>query len=96
MTTRRWQELPENAAEVLDAAIAVLEGLADFSPESQQAALTSVLVEQMGIKPRFAFGPLRVGVTGRTVSPPLFESMDILGQDHSVARLKQLRARLSA
>jgi glutamyl-tRNA synthetase len=87
-------KLPENAAEVLDAAIAVIEGLTDFSPEAQQAALTAVLVEQMGIKPRFAFGPLRVAITGRQVSPPLFESMEILGQDHALARLRALRSRL--
>jgi glutamyl-tRNA synthetase len=87
-------KLPDNAAEILDAAIGVLEGLDDFSPEAQQAALNAVLVEDMGIKPRFAFGPLRVGVTGRLVSPPLFESMEILGQYHSVARLKALRASL--
>ncbi|MGC4175062.1 glutamate--tRNA ligase [Demequina sp.] len=88
-------KLPENAAEILDAAIGVLEGLEDFSPEAQQAALNEVLVEQMGIKPRFAFGPLRVGVTGRLVSPPLFESMEILGQHQSVERLKRLRATLA-
>jgi len=87
-------KLPENAAEILDAAIGVLEGLADFSPESQQAALNAVLVDEMGIKPRFAFGPLRVGITGRLVSPPLFESMDILGQYRSVLRLRNLRASL--
>ena len=57
-------KLPENAGDVLDAAIGVLEGLADFSPEAQQAALSAVLVEQMGIKPRFAFGALRVGNHG--------------------------------
>jgi glutamyl-tRNA synthetase len=87
-------KLPENAGEILDAAIGVLEGLDDFSPEFQQAALNAVLVEEMGIKPRFAFGPLRVAITGRLVSPPLFESMDILGQYHSVERLKRLRASL--
>jgi len=87
-------KLPENAAEILDAAIGVLEGLEDFSPESQQAALTAVLVDGMGIKPRFAFGPLRVAVTGRLVSPPLFESMEILGQRESVERLARLRASL--
>ncbi|WP_297081124.1 glutamate--tRNA ligase [uncultured Demequina sp.] len=87
-------KLPENAAEVLDAAVHVLEGIEDFSPAAQQEALQAVLVDQMGIKPRFAYGPLRVGVTGRLVSPPLFESMDILGRDHTVARLKRLRATL--
>ena len=87
-------KLPENAGEILDAAIGVLEGLEDFSSAAQQEALTGVLVEQMGIKPRFAFGPLRVGITGRLVSPPLFESMEILGQDHAVNRLRRLRATL--
>ncbi len=87
-------KLPENAAEILDAAIPVLEGLEDFGPESQQEALKAVLVEGMGIKPRFAFGPLRVGITGRLVSPPLFESMEILGKDRSLARLRALRATL--
>lgn len=85
-------KLPDNAADVLDAAIRVLESLQDFSASAQQEALTAVLVEDMGIKPRFAFGPLRVAVTGRLVSPPLFESMEILGQDHSLARLRRLRA----
>jgi len=53
-----------------------------------------VLVEEMGIKPRHAFTPLRVGVTGRRVSPPLFESMEILGRGPSIARLRRLRERL--
>ena len=87
-------KLPENAGEILDAAIGALEGLEDFSAAAQQEALTGVLVEQMGIKPRFAFGPLRVGITGRLVSPPLFESMEILGQAHAVNRLRRLRATL--
>lgn len=85
-------KLPDNAVDVLDAAIEVLVGLEDFSATAQQEALTAALVEHMGIKPRLAFGPLRVGVTGRLVSPPLFESMEILGQDHSVERLRRLRA----
>lgn len=89
-------KLPENAAEVLDASIAVLDELKDFSAASQQEALTAVLVEQMEIKPRFAFGPLRVAITGRLVSPPLFESMEILGQRQSVARLRRLRGKLDA
>ncbi|WP_062204519.1 glutamate--tRNA ligase [Demequina salsinemoris] len=86
------KKLPENAAEILDAAVSVLEGLEDFGPEAQQEALRARLVDEMGIKPRFAFGPLRVAVTGRQVSPPLFESMEILGKDSSLARLRRLRA----
>ncbi|WP_084073754.1 glutamate--tRNA ligase [Demequina sp. NBRC 110052] len=87
-------KLPENATEILDAALAVLEPLEDFSPDSQQEALRAKLVDEMGIKPRFAFGPLRVAVTGRQVSPPLFESMEILGRDKSLNRLRRLRATL--
>jgi glutamyl-tRNA synthetase len=87
-------KLPENAGKILDAAIGVLEGLENFKSEAQQEALNAVLVDEMGIKPRFAFGPLRVGITGRLVSPPLFESMEILGQYQSVERLKRLRASL--
>ncbi|WNM28236.1 glutamate--tRNA ligase [Demequina capsici] len=87
-------KMPDNAAEILDAALEVLDGLEDFSPEAQQEALRAKLVDEMGVKPRFAFGPLRVAVTGRQVSPPLFESMEILGKDHSLARLRRLRATL--
>ena len=87
-------KLPENAAEILDAAISVLEPLEDFAAAAQQEVLTAKLVDEMGIKPRFAFGPLRVAITGRMISPPLFESMEILGQDHSLARLRALRASL--
>ncbi|MBK5249467.1 MAG: glutamate--tRNA ligase [Actinomycetales bacterium] len=86
--------LRDEAAAVLERSAAVLEGLDDFSPESQQEALKAVLVEEMGIKPRFAFAPLRVAVTGRRVSPPLFESMEILGKESSLARLRALRASL--
>ncbi|WP_227589885.1 glutamate--tRNA ligase [Demequina pelophila] len=87
-------KLPENAAEILDAALEVLAGLEDFSPEAQQDALKARLVEEMGIKPRFAYGPLRVAVTGRLVSPPLFESMEILGRESALTRLRNLRASL--
>ncbi|BDZ60489.1 glutamate--tRNA ligase [Demequina sediminis] len=87
-------KLPPEAAEILDASIDVLSGLADFGADAQQEALRARLVDEMGIKPRFAFGPLRVAITGRQVSPPLFESMEILGQDSSLARLRKLRAAL--
>jgi len=87
-------KLPANADQILDASIEVLAGLSEFTAAAMQEALTAALVEDMGIKPRFAFGPLRVAVTGRMVSPPLFESMEILGRDHAMARLAALRASL--
>ncbi|GAA1388684.1 glutamate--tRNA ligase [Luteococcus peritonei] len=84
-------KLPENAAQVLDASIAVLEGLEPFDAETIQAALRAKLVEDLGIKPKFAFGPARVAITGTNVSPPLFESMELLGHASSLARLRRFR-----
>ena len=86
--------LRPEAADILDRSIVVLEGLDDLSPTSQQEALKAVLVEEMGIKPRFAFAPLRVALTGRRVSPPLFESVEILGKEATLRRFAALRARL--
>ena len=85
--------LNEDAAAVLDAAIEVTETV-DFDAESIQAGLRERIVEAMGIKPKFAFAPVRVAVSGRKVSPPLFESMEILGRESSLARLRALRAQL--
>jgi len=45
------------------------------------------LVEKRGLKPRVAFGPVRVAATGRRISPPLFESLELLGRDRSLRRL---------
>jgi glutamyl-tRNA synthetase len=81
--------LPENTAEVLHAAVAALEPIADadFKTETVQAALQAALIDGLGLKPRVAFGPLRTGISGRRISPPLFESMEILGKAETIARL---------
>jgi glutamyl-tRNA synthetase len=84
--------LGADAPAVLDAGIAALEGLDDFAPEPIEAALRAAIVDGLGLKPRLAFGPLRVAVSGRRVSPPLFESMELLGRDSTLARLRALRA----
>ncbi|OYN89175.1 glutamate--tRNA ligase [Parenemella sanctibonifatiensis] len=83
------KQLKENAAEVLSAGITALEGLETWTHEAIEAVLREKLVEGMGIKARFAFTPLRVGITGRRISPPLFESMEILGRDSSLRRLQR-------
>jgi glutamyl-tRNA synthetase len=83
--------LPANLAEVLDAALAALEPVQDWTPENIQAALKQALVEDLGIKPRLAFGPVRTAISGRRISPPLFESMVILGKDSSLSRLRTFR-----
>jgi len=94
--------LKDSAADVLDAGIRALEGLTEeqWTAAGLEDALRAAIVEGRGmpggegIKPRLAFGPLRVAVTGRQVSPPLFESMEILGSGSSLARLRELRSRL--
>ena len=49
------------------------------------------LCARLGVKPRLAFGPVRTAISGRRISPPLFESMVILGKDSSLARLRAFR-----
>jgi glutamyl-tRNA synthetase len=79
--------LPENAAEIVLASISALEGV-EWTTESIQNALNAKLIDELELKPRIAFGPLRTAISGRRVSPPLFESMEILGREVSVARLE--------
>ena len=86
--------LPDNAAEIATAAAEKLAAVsdADFKTEHIQELLNALLIEQMELKPRVAFGPLRTAISGRRISPPLFESMQILGRDETVARLKGFAA----
>jgi len=80
--------LPENAKAIALAAIEAIKSLDDFSTDSIQALLNKVLIEDLGEKPKNAFGPLRTAISGRRVSPPLFESMEILGKAQTLARLE--------
>lgn len=88
--------LPANAGEVLAASLGALELVpeTEWTHEAIEAALRDALVEGLGLKPRVAFGPLRVALSGRRVSPPLFESMEILGKAETIARLDRLSASL--
>jgi glutamyl-tRNA synthetase len=76
----------------ISAALAALDDLSDWDAGRIEEALRAALVDGLGLKPRNAFGPVRVAVTGRTVSPPLFESMELLGRDRSMARLRAAAA----
>ena len=84
-----------DAAAVVAAATAALTELGEWNHETIQAALRTALVDGLGIKPKFAFGPVRLAVTGSTVSPPLFESMELLGRASSLTRLAALADRLA-
>jgi len=88
---------PDDGAKLLTAETrptlaAARESLADlrtWDTASIESALRATLVEGLGLKPKNAFGPVRVAVTGRRVSPPLFESLEILGRERSLRRLDQ-------
>jgi glutamyl-tRNA synthetase len=80
-----------DAAEVLDAASAALWELGDWTAPALETALKGALVDGLGRKPRQAFGPVRVAVSGRTVSPPLYESIELLGKERTMARLAAAR-----
>ena len=80
--------MPENAKAIVSSASAAISALDDFTTDALQEVLNKVLVEDMGEKPKNAFGPLRTAISGRRVSPPLFESMEILGKAETLARLE--------
>ena len=73
--------------QALTAARTALSTLDPLTTESSEAALRLALVDGLGLKPRLAFGPVRAAVSGRRVSPPLFESIELLGRERTLARL---------
>ena len=77
----------EASKQVLQRSLKELELLATWNHDSIEAALRSSLIEDMGLKPRIAFGAVRIATTGSTISPPLFESMELLGKEASLARI---------
>ncbi len=89
--------LPANAGEVLVASVGALELVpeAEFTTAAVQEALSAALIEGLGLKPRVAYGPLRVALSGRRISPPLFESMELLGKAATISRLGALVAHQS-
>jgi glutamyl-tRNA synthetase len=72
---------------VVAAARQALAATTDWTTEAIEEALRAKLVEELGLKPRHAFGPVRVAVTGRRISPPLFESLELLGRQETLSRL---------
>jgi glutamyl-tRNA synthetase len=82
------KELGPQAGPVLDAALSALDAVGDWSVDNIETALKSALIDEMDLTPRKAFGPIRVATTGSTVSPPLFESLRLLGRDRSLKRLR--------
>ena len=88
---RRTDEIDDAGREAVAASHEALAALPEWDTAGIEAALRARLVEGMGLKPRNAFGPVRVAVTGSRVSPPLFESLELLGRERSLARLEAAR-----
>jgi glutamyl-tRNA synthetase len=84
--------LNQDGRTVVKAAYDALSDLTTWDTAAIEEALRAALVEGLGLKPRNAFGPVRVAITGRRVSPPLFESMELLGRERSLSRLEQVGA----
>jgi glutamyl-tRNA synthetase len=76
----------DGGGDVVAAARDALASLEPFTAESIEAALRGVL-EQLGLKPRQGFQPIRLAVTGSNISPGLFESIELLGREKTLARL---------
>ncbi len=79
--------LDDNGVDVVRASHAALKEIDTWDTATIESSLRAALVEARGLKPRHAFGPVRVAVTGKRISPPLFESMELLGRDRSLRRL---------
>jgi glutamyl-tRNA synthetase len=77
----------EDSLSVIDRGHQVLTLLDDWSADNIQATLRKALVDDLGLKPKIAFGAIRTAITGQKISPPLFESMEILGRTVSLDRL---------
>jgi len=72
----------------LTQALYAFEDLEEWTTEAIEAALRAALIERLGLKPKVAFSPVRIAVTGRRISPPLFESIELLGRERTIARLE--------
>ncbi len=84
----RTETIDEAGKEVVSAAYDALSGLESWATAEIEQALRTALIEERGLKPRVAFGPVRIAISGRKVSPPLFESMELLGRERSLSRLR--------
>lgn len=85
------QSLPKIADDqsklVLARSLERLTALSNWNHESIEGVLRTALIEELALKPRIAFGAVRIAVTGSHISPPLFESMELLGRDEVLARI---------
>ncbi|MDX6608141.1 MAG: glutamyl-tRNA synthetase [Solirubrobacterales bacterium] len=91
---KAWDKvMKDGAPAALEAAHAALEGLSTFDPQAVEAAL-SPIPDRIGAKPGKVYQPIRVAITGTSVSPGIFESLAALGREESLSRIDAALARL--
>jgi glutamyl-tRNA synthetase len=83
-----------DAPRALESAKAALEAVPEWTQASIEEALRAAC-DETGLKPRVLFGPVRVAISGRTVAPGLFESLELLGRDEALARIDTLGRRFT-
>ena len=86
---------PAQSLHALQRSITLLEGLPEFTHPVMEPPMRA-LADELGLKTGQLFGILRAAVTGQTVSPPLFECMEVVGRETCLARLKQAEELLKA
>ena len=92
---KKFADEPARAAEGLERVIAAAESVGEWTHEVLEGAIRP-LAEEMGVKAGDLFGVVRVAVTGKTAAPPLFETMEVLGREVTVERLRSARERLAS
>jgi glutamyl-tRNA synthetase len=80
--------LTAESGRVLKAAEAALAGADPWTADAIEAALKHALLDELDLKAKVAFAPVRVAVTGRRVAPPLYQSIELLGRDRTLRRLE--------
>ena len=92
---KKFADRREDAERALSLVIERAGAIGDWTHDVLEAAIRP-LADELGIKAGDLFGLIRVGVTGKTAAPPLFETMEVLGRERTVERLKTAAGRLAA
>jgi glutamyl-tRNA synthetase len=92
---KRYAGQADAAAAALDLVVKAISGIDPWEHDGLEAAIRP-LAEDLGVKTGDLFGLIRVAVTGKTATPPLFETMALLGRERTLGRLNAARERLRA
>jgi glutamyl-tRNA synthetase len=92
---KAWRKvMKDGALPLLTEALEALRGTSSFEPEELETALGRILAEH-DVKPGKLYQPIRVAITGTSVSPGIFESLAVLGKERSIERIERAVGRLS-